>query len=215
VRTIHCVLLLLLVASGAAFGQAQYEIGGNIGYGWYHNGTIYGPGGSATAGIHNGFAMGVVFGDDLYEYISGEIHYTYQVGNPFLTSSGKTQNIQGQSHTINYDLIGNFRRREEKVRPFFAVGVGAKGYIAPGPILVPQPFPTIATLRDNDAWVVVASVGGGVKYRINDHVLVRGDFRDYITPFPTQQLAPVLNGSAHGIFNQFTLTFGVSYLFWW
>ncbi len=206
------------MASGAAFGQGQYEFGGDIGFGWYHNGTIYAPSGQATAGIRNGFAGGIVFGDDMYEYISGEIRYTYQDGNPFLTSGGKSQNIQGQSHTINYDLIVNFKRREEKVRPFFASGVGAKGYIASGPPpfseAVLPPFPTIATLNNTNEWMFVFSVGGGVKYRINDHLQVRGDFRDYVTPFPKQQLAPSRVGAARGILNQFTLLFGVSYLFW-
>ena len=206
------------MASGAAFGQGQYEFGGDIGFGWYNRGTIYAPSGTATAGISRGFAGGIVFGDDMYEYISGEIRYTYQNGNPFLTSGGMSQNIPGASHTINYDLIVNFKRREEKVRPFFASGIGAKGYIVSGsppfsqPVL--PPFPAIATVRNNNEWMFVYSVGGGVKYRINDYLQVRCDFRDFVTTFPKQQLAPGPNGKARGIFNQFTFLFGVSYLFW-
>lgn len=52
-----------------------------------------------------------------------------------------------------------------------------------------------------------------MKIRLQRHFLIRGDFRDYLTPFPKRQIAPALNGTARGIFEQFTPMFGVSYLF--
>ena len=82
-----------------------------------------------------------------------------------------------------------------------------------GPPPVPQPFPTIATLSNIDQWQFVTSVGCGLKYRVSQHILLRGDFRDYITTFPKKQLMPAANGTARGIFQQFTPLFGVSYLF--
>jgi hypothetical protein len=45
----------ILLFSGAAFGQ-QYEIGANIGYGFYRGGTIFSDSGAAQAGIRNRFA---------------------------------------------------------------------------------------------------------------------------------------------------------------
>jgi hypothetical protein len=48
---------------------------------------------------------------------------------------------------------------------------------------------------------------------LTDHILVRADFRDYITAFPTRLIVPAANGTDHGIFNQFTPLVGVSYVF--
>lgn len=50
--------LVGIVLSIAAFGQ-QYEVGANVGYGWYRNGTIYSDNGSVEAGMRNRFAAGI------------------------------------------------------------------------------------------------------------------------------------------------------------
>jgi hypothetical protein len=49
------------------------EIGGAVGYGIYRQGSIYTPGGKAAPRIRNRFAAGVVFGEDLYDHLSGEV----------------------------------------------------------------------------------------------------------------------------------------------
>jgi hypothetical protein len=48
---------------------------------------------------------------------------------------------------------------------------------------------------------------------LTDHFLVRADFRDYLTQFPKRQISPAANGTARGIFQQFTPMAGVSYVF--
>jgi hypothetical protein len=45
------------------------------------------------------------------------------------------------------------------------------------------------------------------------HMLLRAEFRDYLTTFPRQQIVPAPNNTARGIFQQFTPLFGVSYTF--
>jgi opacity protein-like surface antigen len=203
----------VMVLTAAALPAQDWELGANIGYGIYRNGSIFAPGGDATAGIRNRFAAGATFCEDLYEHLSGEFRWEYQDGHPFLTSGGMFKDIQGQSHTLTYELLFHFRPRERKLRPFIAAGVGAKGYIIVGPPPNPQPFPTIASLNNVDEWKFVASLGGGVKYRLAQHVIVRADFRDYLTQFPKRQIAPAANGTARGIFQQFTPMFDVSYVF--
>ena len=47
-----------MLVSSACFAQ-HYEVGGAIGSGFYRNGTIFGPGVSAEAGVRNRFAAGV------------------------------------------------------------------------------------------------------------------------------------------------------------
>src|SRR5262249_29165596 len=170
-----------------------YELGGAIGYGLYRNGSIYAAGGKAQAGIRNRFAAGAVFGDNLYEHISGEIRYLFHDGHPFLSSGGVKADIQGQSHTFTYELLFHFRQRERRIRPYLAAGVGAKVYVIAGPAPFPQPLAAIAQLVTEDEWKPVASLGGGIKFQLHRNIVIRGDFRDYLTTFPKRQIAPAPN----------------------
>jgi hypothetical protein len=203
---------MLLVTAAACVAQ-EWDFGANIGYGIYRNGTIYAPGGDATAGIRNRFAAGATLCENLYDHVSGEFRYEYQDGHPFISSGGVAKDIQGQSHTLVYDVLFHFKPLEHRFRPFIAVGAGAKDYVIVGPAPFPQPLPSIATLNTANEWRFVASLGGGVKYRWRYHVILRADFRDFLTPFPKRQIAPAANGTARGIFQQFTPMFGIGYEF--
>jgi opacity protein-like surface antigen len=205
-------LFAAFLFTGACFAQ-QYELGGAIGYGAYRGASVISPGGTATAGIANRFAAGVVFCEDLYEHFSGEARYLYHDGDPFLSSGSVKGNVQGQSHAFHYDVLFQFRRREERLRPYVAVGGGVKYYRTTGPAPVPQPLPRIASLTSKDEWNLLVTFGGGVKYRLRSNLIVRADFRDYITPFPKNLFVPAANGTDRGIFHQFTTLFGVSYSF--
>lgn len=204
----RCLLLLLLSASCLA---QQYEAGADVGYGVYRDGTIFAGGITAGAGIRNRFAAGIVLGDELTKYISAEFHYLYQDGHPYLNVGGTRVDIQGQSHALTADLLFYFKAPEYRWRPFLDGGAGAKDYVIAGPPPYPQPFPQIASLIANDVWKVAFSVGGGVKFRLIPHMLLRAEFRDYITTFPRQQIVPAPNNTARGIFEQFTPLFGISY----
>jgi opacity protein-like surface antigen len=205
-------VLAVFFCAGACLAQ-QYELGGAFGYGVYRDVSVISPGGTATAGIRNRFATGVVFCENLFEHVSGEMRYLYQDGDPFLSTGTARGNIQGQSHAFNYDVLFQARGRKARIRPYVAVGVGAKYYVTTGPAPVPQPMPKIAGLVGANQWRALVTGGAGVKFRLTDHILVRADFRDYITAFPTRLIVPAANGTDHGIFNQFTPLVGVSYVF--
>ena len=202
----------ILLCASAALAQ-QYEIGADIGYGWYRSGTVFGSGTQVDAGIRNRFAAGAVIGEDLYQHLAGEIRYTYQDGHAFVQAPGVKTDIQSESHAITYDMLFHFKDRESRFRPFLAAGAGIKGYVVTGPEPSPQPLPGVVSLVNHDVWTFVASLGGGVKYVIHRHVIVRVDFRDYLTKFPKNQILPAPNNTARGIFQQFTPMFGVSYWF--
>jgi opacity protein-like surface antigen len=203
---------VFLLFAGAAFGQ-QYEIGANIGYGIYRDGSIYSASGTLQAGIRNRFAAGIVLGDEFSKYVSAEFRYLYHDGHPFLQGLGVKADIQGQSDALTAELLFHFKTREHRWRPFLAGGAGAKQYIIAGPEPFPQPIPQVASLTANDVWKVVFSAGGGVKFRLREHLLLRAEFRDYITTFPRTQIVPAPHNTARGIFEQFTPLFGVSYTF--
>jgi len=204
--------LIGILFSVAVFGQ-QHEIGADIGYGFYRNGTIYSSAGSVQAGIRNRFAAGIDLGFEFSNYVSGQLSYLFHDGHPVLQAAGIKSDIQGQSHALTLELLVHFEPRDHRFRPFVAGGTGAKDYVIAGPEPVPQPIPQIASLTTNDVWKVVFSAGGGLTFLLHPHVLLRTEFRDYLTTFPRQQIVPAPNNTARGIFEQFTLLFGVSYTF--
>jgi len=201
-----------MLGASACLAQS-WELGGAIGYGAYRDVRVNGPGAEAAAGIHNRFAAGAVVTENLYDHFSGEIRYLYQDGDPFLSLNGKAANIQGQSHSFTYEVLLHPRKLEQRLRPFLAVGVGAKYYRTTGPEPNPQPAPAEATLVRANEWRLLTSVGGGVTYRFANHLLVRGDLRDYITPFPRKLFVPGPNATDRGLFQMFTATVGVGYWF--
>jgi hypothetical protein len=121
--------------------------------------------------------------------------------------------IQGNSDALTCELLFHFKKREQRLRPFLAGGAGAKEYVIAGPAPFPQPIPQIASLTTNDVWKAVFSAGGGVTFRPIPHMLLRAEFRDYLTTFPRQEIVPAPHNTARGIFEQFTPLFGVSYTF--
>jgi len=205
-------LLLGFFFAACAFAQ-QYEIGGNIGYGWYRDGTIFSATGTAQAGIRNRFAAGIDFVDDFSDYVSEEFSYLYQDGHPFLQAPGVKADIQGQSHAATAEALFHFQKRDRRFRTFLAAGAGAKGYIIAGPEPFPQPIPQIASLTTNDVWKVAFTFGGGFSYVLRKHMMIRFEFRDYLTTFPRQQIVPAPHNTARGIFQQFTPLFGLAYQF--
>jgi opacity protein-like surface antigen len=205
--------IVVVLFAGAALGQQQYEIGADIGYGFYRDGSIYSASGTAQAGIRNRFAAGIILGDDFSNYVSVQFRYLYHDGHPFLQAPGVKVDIQGNSDTLTAELLFHFKPREHRWRPYIAGGTGGKEYIIAGPAPFPQPIPQIASLTTNDVWKVVFSLGGGVEYRLIPHMLLRGEFRDYLTTFPRQEIVPAPHNTARGIFEQFTPLFGISYVF--
>ena len=205
-----CFVAILF--AGAALAQ-QYQMGATLGYGIYHDGTIFSAAGTEEAGIRNRFAAGIMLGDDFSDYVSAEFNYLYHDGHPFLTAPGVNTDIQGNSDALTVGLLFHFSKRDHRWRLFLAGSAGAKEYVIAGPAPFPQPIPQIASLTTNDVWKVAFSAGGGVKLRLRPHMVLRAEFRDYLTTFPRQQIVPAPHNTARGIFEQFTPLFGVSYEF--
>src|ERR1051326_8209353 len=133
---------LLAMALTSALSGQQREIGANIGYGFYRNGTIYSSGTSAQAGMRNRFAAGIDLGYEFSRYVSGQFSYLYQDGHPFLQTPGVKADIQGQSHALTLEVLFHLKPRDHWWRPFIAGGAGAKDYVVAGPVTFPQPIPS-------------------------------------------------------------------------
>jgi hypothetical protein len=209
VRTIA----LCLLGAAACLAQ-QYEIGGAVGGAFAKNSTVSSPAGSATAGFNNGAGFSVLLGHSAYRSVGGEVRMTMLLQDLKLASGGVEPTFKAQSYALHYDLLFQVPSRKSKVRPFAAAGGGFKLYRGTGKEVAYQPLgSSFAYLTKTQQWEPMASVGGGVKVEIAPRVVLRAEFRDYITPFPNKVIAPAPGVKASGWVNNIVPLIGISFLF--
>ena len=209
----YCVITPLALASACAAQERQWEVGGAAGFGIVRNATISNPSGSASAGVDNRFAAGVVFGQDLYQHLSGEVRYTFRDDDLVLKNGGSKVNMDGESHLVQYDMLFHATGKSSRIRPYAAAGAGIRWFLGTGQEYENQPLGTFALLTKTDEVKPLLSVGGGVKVRVRGRMDIRLDFRDYISPFPQKLFATAPGARIHGWLNDLVPFAGVSWLF--
>jgi opacity protein-like surface antigen len=191
----------------------NWELSGGAGYGVYHNATISGAAGTATAGIRNQYAVTAAAGEDLFEHFSGEVRFVYQPGDTFLESGAAKGSIAAYSYTFTYDALLHLMPRASRIRPYAAFGAGAKYFSVTGTIPKPQPAPAIAGLTTQSQWEPAFDFGAGVKFRVTEHLLLNGYVRDYIALYPDHLFSPVGKASTSSVLQQVTPMFEIAYRF--
>jgi hypothetical protein len=205
-------VLFAMTFSNVCLAQ-KWEIGGTGGFSWYTNPSISDGGGlSAEAGFPPKGAFGVVFGNNMYEHVGGEIRYLFQLGGPQLRSDGTQVNMTGHTNLIVYDLLIHLTPRDNRLRPFFAGGAGIKVFSGTGDF-VNNPLNNFVRLRSETEVEPAISAGGGVKYRITRHAQLRMDFRTYFSPLPRDIFRRTAGTNVHGWIYGFVPMVGVSYVF--
>ncbi|HSW50338.1 MAG TPA: hypothetical protein VLH09_09200, partial [Bryobacteraceae bacterium] len=139
------ILTVYFLFAALALAQ-EWELGVSGGFGFSRNPTVTNAAGSGKAGFKPGLTAGAVAGNDLYERISGEMHYLYRVGNLKVTGGGQQANFSGEAHLVHYDLLYHAADRDARVRPFLAGGGGIKVYRGTGGERAYQPANTFALL---------------------------------------------------------------------
>jgi Outer membrane protein beta-barrel domain len=211
---IHTTGLLLLTLGLAGIGQAQeWEIGGIGGAGFMNGMDIARPGSSASTGFKTGVAFGAFAGSNLYAHLSGEIRYTYQMSDLKLSGNGSEVTFTGVAHVIHYDLLYHPANKRSKVQPFVAAGAGIKLYRGTGKEQAYQPLSNYAFLTRTSDLRPLISAGGGIKYRISEHMIFRAEIRDYVTPFPNKVITPAPGAKVSGWVQDFVPMFGLSFIF--
>jgi hypothetical protein len=205
-------IALLSLAAAACFAQ-QYEVGGSAGAGFARNATITNATGSAAAGLKSGAAFGGWIGHRMYPRMSGEIRYSFTRQDLMLSSGGSGPEFTAQGHALHYDLLFHPRESRSKVQPFVAVGGGFKFYRGTGKETAYQPLGSFGYLTKTQEWQPMISAGGGVKMEIAPRILLRAEFRDYITPFPKKLIAPAANAKVGGWVHDIVPLIGISLLF--
>jgi hypothetical protein len=191
----------------------QWELGGSGGYGSYVNPTISGPAGQVQPAFVNRGVISVLFGENLYEHIGGEVRWLYQFGGPQLSGNGLVVGSTGYTNTVTYDVLFHTSNREANLRPFFAAGAGVKVFTGGQLRFVGQPLGTSAILASGTQIEPAISAGAGLKYRVARHVIIRLDFRTYFAPTPDRIFRPVGTAFIHGWNYEFVPLGGVSYVF--
>lgn len=209
----HLVALFIAAAPAGLAQQWEWEIGGAGGYGFPRDVTVTNASGSAKAGFKPAAAAGAIAGQNLYSRISGELRYTYRFGDLRIKGSGSEAVFSGQTHAIHYDLLFFTNGREARIRPYLAGGGGVKVFRGTGVERSFQELNTFAILTKTQEAKGLISVGAGVKVAVSPRIRLRLEFRDYISPFPTQVIAPVPGAEIKGWLHDFLPMIGITFGF--
>ena len=214
-RTMRIATYIALAASALSplCVAQQWELGATGGYGFYSNPTITGYSGSAEPGFAPKGVIGVVFGQDMYEHVGGEIRWLYQYGGPQLKSGGVVTSSTGYSNAVTYDVLFHTAGREASLRPYFSAGAGIKVYTSSELRFLGPPPAGPAVLLHGTQVEPAISAGVGLKYRATHRVLVRLDFRTYFSPAPDDIFRPLGQARIRGWIYNFVPLGGVSLVF--
>ena len=211
-RTLGASILLLTAASVCCFGQ-KWEFGGLGGAGFLSTVNVSSPLGSATTGLQTGLAAGAFFGENLYPHISGEFHYEYLQSGLEIKSGGQQATFAGNSHAVHYDLILHTNKKGSRTQMFVAMGAGLRIFRGTGTEEAYQPLSQFGFMTKTQQLKPMASVGAGVRFTLARKLYLRTEFRDFISPFPTQVIAPAPGAKFGSILQDFVPMVALSYEF--
>jgi len=201
-----------VVPLSIASGQ-QWEVGAVGGGSFYVDRSVRAASGSSgQVGYEPGFVAGGLIAHSTAGRWGGEIRYLFEKADMRLSSGGAKYTFGGRSHMIHYDLVLHANSGEDRVRPFVAFGGGMKGYFGTGTERAVQPLNNLAILSHSAQWQAMLSIGGGIKWRIGERVVVRAEVRDYITRLPKDVLLPSPGASLGGWLHDIVPMFGISYV---
>jgi Outer membrane protein beta-barrel domain len=200
----------ILFFATACFGQ-QWEFGGSAGGSFLPMLPVSSPAGSASAGFQPGFAAGAFVGQRYNEHISGEVRYTFFDNAMKLSSGSQNVTFSSNAHAIYYDLLLTTRQHESRAQFFAAIGGGMKIFRGTGAEQAYQPLYQFAFLTKTQKVEPMASIGGGVKFRLTPHLAMRAEIRDFLTPFPKALITPAPGAKIGSFLNDFVPMVSISY----
>jgi len=209
-KTLQLSVMLMAAAGVSCFAQ-QWEVGGLAGASFVPGTAVTSPLGSATTGFKSGPTFGAFVGQNLYPRVSGELRYGFLQSNLKLQSGATETTFSGVAHVLHYDVLFHTSKRESRTQYFVAVGGGMKVYRGTGKESAYQPLSQYAYLTKTQALKPMASVGAGFKYILRPRVVLRTEFRDYITMFPKDLIAPAPGAKFGGLLHDFVPMVGISY----
>lgn len=195
----------------AAFAQETLEVGAIGGFGFGRDLTASNAAGSAKTGFANGAVLGAFVGGDSHERWGGEARYLYRFSDLRLSGTGGAAKFDAHTHIVHGDILGYFKPRAAKTRPYIAFGGGVKGIQGTGTESAAQPLGRFAALTHTQELLAVVDVGAGVKYSVSKSVRIRAEVRDYMSKRPNKVIAPSPGVSISGFLNDIVVNATVSY----
>jgi len=206
-------LSVLLLAAGLSCFAQQWEIGGIGGGSFLPGNSVTSPLGAATAGFQSGAAFGAFVGQNLNPHISGEVRYEFLQSNLRLQSGGTEATFSGMAHQFHYDVLFHTNRKESRTQYFAAVGGGVKLFRGTGQEAAYQPLSQFGYFTKTQELKPMDSIGGGIKYALTAKIVLRTEFRDFITPFPKNLIAPAPGAKFGGLLHDFVPMVGIDYIY--
>jgi hypothetical protein len=91
------------------------------------------------------------------------------------------------------------------------VGGGVKLYQGTGAQVAYQPLSNYALLTQQQDLTPMVSAGAGLKFQMSQHVQIRLDVHDYLTPFPKNVITPNTGAKVGGWLQDIVPMVGISY----
>lgn len=202
--------ILLSAAALSGFAQ-QWEVGGGAGLGFAPGVSVTSALGSATTGFKSGASFGAYVGQNLYPHLSGEFHYGFLQSDLRLQSGGTEATFSGVAHVFHYDIVYHTNRKGARIQYFAAAGGGMKIFRGTGKEAAYQPLSQFGYFTKTQALKPMVSVGAGIKYALTERVVLRTEFRDYITAFPKDLIAPAPGAKFGSILHSFVPMVSIAY----
>jgi hypothetical protein len=206
----QCLLVMFFLTASIAVAQ-EWEAGVAGGYGFTRNLTVTSPAGTGKAGLKDGVAIGGFLDENMGVRLGGEVRYMYRASNLKVEGGGQVAGMKAESHLIHYDILYHSSSRESRVRLFVAGGGGVRVYRGTGDEHAFQPAGGFALLTHTQQVKGLISVGGGVKIALGRRGLLRLEFRDYMTPFPQDVVAPPPGADIKGWLHDFVPMVGLGF----
>jgi hypothetical protein len=200
----------LAALAPAALAQS-WEVGFAGGGSFDTSETVQNPAGNGSAGLAPGFGVSAWVGNNGSGSLGGELRYDYERSDLRLSAGGTTVNFAGQSNAVHYDVVWHMASSESHIRPFIAAGAGVKLFSGTGAEDAYQPLSNLALLTKTSQIEPVVSVGGGVKFSLSKSVQMRLEVHDYLSPFPTNIIAPAANSKIGGWISDIVVSAGLSF----
>ena len=191
----------------------KWEFGAGGGASFYTNKDVVNRLGTAETGFSPGYTATAWLGQDSFGHVGGEIRYHFAKNDLKLSAGGTKIGFSAHTHTVGYNVLIHTQPKSAKVRPYVLFGGGVKIFRGTGAPRASQPLSQFAVLTNTDQPKPYVQFGAGVKVNMGEHLYIRAEFTDQMSPFPNEVILPVQSGSLSGWIHNFLPVFGIGVAF--
>lgn len=149
-------------------------------------------GGTRVVGLNgeSSYLAGARITENLGQYFGAELEYA-RANQPMsfvnLSSTLPQVDVDQKVHKLAYSVLIYGRDRQQRLRPFVSLGVGASFYEVSADM---EELVLAQGVDLKNRWKFAFSYGAGIKYSLKDQWGLRFGFRDHVTGVPDFGLPP-------------------------